>query len=519
VSGNAVEVVDDGRGPAEWAPAPPGRRPATASPRLRERAADAGARSVSVGGGRRGRRLPAAGGLVTEPAPPSTCGSLLADDQALVRGALAALLQLEPDLEVVGEVSRGDEVVAAALELRRDVALIDVEMPGMDGIAATAELRAGAAGLPGADRARRSAGPATCGARWRPGASGFVVKDTPAGSSRTPSAGCTPGCASSTRAGRGDADLGDSPLTPRETDLLRRARDGGTVADLAARAHLVGGHGAQLPVVRDGQDRRPDARRGRAHRRGERLALPLTRPAARTRAPAMMDGVSDFDAVLFDAGGVLLLPAPGEVRRILEPFGGDRRRRRLIRAHFAAAHAMDRARADGDQPSGPPTTSRYARSAGVPRDRGRRPSRRCSEHRHPRLWYHPVPGARDGARRLVGARRPDRDRLQRRRQVEGELARLGICAGSGTCTTRPAGTPVRRSSSTRPRTPAGPPPDDAPPVPVACVVDSHVVGVAEARPAHLRAGARPRSGCRRPRGRLRGRHGVLRRPRGRARPA
>ena len=66
---------------------------------------------------------------------------LLADDQALVRGALAALLDLEPDLEVVAEVGRGDEVVAAAVEHAVDVALLDVEMPGLDGIAATAALR------------------------------------------------------------------------------------------------------------------------------------------------------------------------------------------------------------------------------------------------------------------------------------------------------------------------------------------------------------------------------------------
>jgi two-component system response regulator DesR len=66
---------------------------------------------------------------------------LLADDQALVRGALAALLALESDLEVVAEVGRGDEVVAAAVRGGADVVLMDVEMPGLDGIAATAALR------------------------------------------------------------------------------------------------------------------------------------------------------------------------------------------------------------------------------------------------------------------------------------------------------------------------------------------------------------------------------------------
>ena len=65
---------------------------------------------------------------------------LLADDQAMVRGALATLLGLEPDMEVVAEVGSGDEVVAAARSSKPDVALVDVEMPGLDGIAATAAL-------------------------------------------------------------------------------------------------------------------------------------------------------------------------------------------------------------------------------------------------------------------------------------------------------------------------------------------------------------------------------------------
>jgi len=61
---------------------------------------------------------------------------LIADDQALVRGALAALLNLEKDLQVVADVGSGDEIVAAAREAAVDVALIDIEMPGMDGITA-----------------------------------------------------------------------------------------------------------------------------------------------------------------------------------------------------------------------------------------------------------------------------------------------------------------------------------------------------------------------------------------------
>ena len=63
---------------------------------------------------------------------------LLADDQALVRGALAALLDLEPDLDVVAQVGRGDEVVAAARESGAEVCLLDIEMPGLTGIEAAA---------------------------------------------------------------------------------------------------------------------------------------------------------------------------------------------------------------------------------------------------------------------------------------------------------------------------------------------------------------------------------------------
>ena len=86
---------------------------------------------------------------------------LLADDQALVRGALAALLDLESDLQVVAQVGRGDEVVDAARDSGAEVCLLDIEMPGLNGIDAAAAVRrelAGRrvlhdeAGRPGLDR-------------------------------------------------------------------------------------------------------------------------------------------------------------------------------------------------------------------------------------------------------------------------------------------------------------------------------------------------------------------------------
>jgi two-component system response regulator DesR len=166
---------------------------------------------------------------------------LLADDQALVRGALSALLSLEPDLEVVAEVGSGDEVVPASLEHRPDVALLDVEMPGMDGIAATAALREAVPdvrvlivttfGRPGYLRRALQAG-----------ASGFVVKDTPAAqladAVRRVHAGLRvvdPALATDSLV------AGESPLTARETDVLRAARDGSSVAAIAARLFLSEG--------------------------------------------------------------------------------------------------------------------------------------------------------------------------------------------------------------------------------------------------------------------------------------
>jgi two-component system response regulator DesR len=166
---------------------------------------------------------------------------LMADDQHLVRGALAALLSLEPDFEVVAQVARGDEVVAAALEHHPDVALLDVEMPGLDGLAAAAAL---AEQLPTcrililttfgrAGYLRRA---------MESGALGFVVKDAPveqlADAVRRVAAGLRvvdPALAAATLAG------GTSPLTSRERDALVAARDGATIADIARKLFLSEG--------------------------------------------------------------------------------------------------------------------------------------------------------------------------------------------------------------------------------------------------------------------------------------
>jgi two-component system response regulator DesR len=166
---------------------------------------------------------------------------LLADDQLLVRSALAALLDLEPDFTVVAQVGRGDEVVAAARTNAPDVALLDIEMPGLDGLAAAAALTQQLPscrvlilttfGRPGYLRRAMEAG-----------ALGFVVKDAPAeqlaDAVRRVFAGervVDPALAAATLAG------GPSPLTGRERDVLVAARGGATVADIAGKLFLSEG--------------------------------------------------------------------------------------------------------------------------------------------------------------------------------------------------------------------------------------------------------------------------------------
>jgi len=166
---------------------------------------------------------------------------LLAEDQAMVRGALSALLDLEEDIEIVSEASRGDEVLPAALDALPDVALLDIEMPGGDGLGAAAALKEnlpscrviilttfGRAGY--LKRAMES------------GAVGFLLKDAPAS-----------GLASAVRRvmngervvdpGLAAAALseGESPLTGREREVLSASANGATIEDVAVKLYLSEG--------------------------------------------------------------------------------------------------------------------------------------------------------------------------------------------------------------------------------------------------------------------------------------
>jgi two-component system response regulator DesR len=166
---------------------------------------------------------------------------LLAEDQGMVREALATLLGLEHDIEVVAQVGRGDEVVPAALEARPDVALLDIEMPGADGLTAAAALRRA---LPACRTLILTTfgRPGYLRRAMNQGASGFLVKDAPASelaaAIRRAAAGqrmVDPGLAAAALA------EGASPLSEREREVLAAAAEGATVADIATRLYLSEG--------------------------------------------------------------------------------------------------------------------------------------------------------------------------------------------------------------------------------------------------------------------------------------
>jgi two-component system response regulator DesR len=170
--------------------------------------------------------------------PAKSIRVLLAEDQGMMRGALALLLGMEADIEVVAQVSAGDVIVDAALTHRPDVALLDIELPGMSGLDAAAELREQVPdcrvlilttfGRPGYLRRAMEAG-----------AAGFLVKDGPveelAEAIRRVLTGETvidPALAAAA------LSAGPNPLTARECDVLKASVDGATVADIATKLHL-----------------------------------------------------------------------------------------------------------------------------------------------------------------------------------------------------------------------------------------------------------------------------------------
>ena len=166
---------------------------------------------------------------------------LLAEDQAMVRGALTALLNLEDDLEVVAEVSRGDQVLSTAIKTKPDVALLDIEMPGSDGLSAAQALHKS---LPACQIVILTTFGRSGYLRraMESGAVGFLLKDAPADQLAT----AIRRVMSGERVVDPELALsalseGDNPLTGRERDVLRASLDGASIADIAAQLYLSEG--------------------------------------------------------------------------------------------------------------------------------------------------------------------------------------------------------------------------------------------------------------------------------------
>ncbi|MFE6052114.1 response regulator transcription factor [Kitasatospora sp. NPDC056446] len=176
---------------------------------------------------------------MTEPTAPVRV--LLADDEHLIRGALAALLSLEDDIEVVAQAGTGPEALAMAWSHRPDIAVLDLQMPGKDGIEVAAELR-------------RLLPDCRCMIVTGHGRPGYLKRALEVGVRgflpKTVSAADLAGIIRTVRSGGRYVDpelaadaisAGETPLTPRETDVLELAADGTPIAEIAARAALSQG--------------------------------------------------------------------------------------------------------------------------------------------------------------------------------------------------------------------------------------------------------------------------------------
>lgn len=159
---------------------------------------------------------------------------LLAEDQAMVRGALAALLELEGDIQIVAQVGRADEVVGLALATQPDVALLDIEMPGGDGLEAAANLRQA---LPSCRTLILTTfgRPGYLRRAMESGAVGFLLKDAPAAQLATAIRRAVAGerIVDPTLASAALSD-GNNPLTERERETLAAAAHGASIAEIAA---------------------------------------------------------------------------------------------------------------------------------------------------------------------------------------------------------------------------------------------------------------------------------------------
>lgn len=163
---------------------------------------------------------------------------MLAEDMHMVRGALVALLNLEPDIEVVAEVANGNDIVPTAVKVRPDVAVLDIDLPGKDGLSAVGELHEALpdirtlilTGLSRPGNLRRALSAKV---------TGFMLKDAPAAqladAIRSVAAGRR---VVDSQLAMSAWDSAESPLTARETEVLRLTAEGLQAVDIASKMFL-----------------------------------------------------------------------------------------------------------------------------------------------------------------------------------------------------------------------------------------------------------------------------------------
>lgn len=195
---------------------------------------------------------------------------LLAEDQTMVREALASLLSLEEDIQVVAEVARGDDVLSVALESEPDVALLDIEMPGCDGLLAARELheRLPACKVVILTTFGRSG---YLRRAIESGAVGFLLKDSPAAELAVAIRLAMQGSRIIDPAlALAALSEGHNPLTNREREILAVALSGASIADIASQLFLSEGtvrNHLSLAIQKLGGRNRMEAAR-RAEQRG-----------------------------------------------------------------------------------------------------------------------------------------------------------------------------------------------------------------------------------------------------------
>lgn len=163
---------------------------------------------------------------------------MLAEDMHMVRGALVALLNLEPDIEVVAEVANGNDIVPTAVKVRPDVAVLDIDLPGKDGLSAVGELHEALPNirtliLTGLSR------PGNLRRALSAKVTGFMLKDAPAAqladAIRSVAAGRR---VVDSQLAMSAWDSAESPLTARETEVLRLTAEGLQAVDIASKMFL-----------------------------------------------------------------------------------------------------------------------------------------------------------------------------------------------------------------------------------------------------------------------------------------